>query len=149
MTSLCFHSFLFLFLLVFVSSHFHFFSFLLFLVFISSCYRFFRCFHCWLHLLTSLFLHFCCCYRECYGFETAFLILKRYLLYTPSQHLAQTGFIKASLGLTVQPSRLKGSPPRFEKQTRPICLFKSHSVWQKILLTRFYLCVRGCYELLY
>ena len=36
-------------------------------------------------------------YREWYGFERAFFTHKRFLPYTPSRHLAQPAFIKASM----------------------------------------------------
>ena len=81
---------------------FYFFTFSFLLVFISSCFRFVRRFYCWLHLLTSLFLHcllstsFLCCYRERYGFERAFFTLRQFLFYTP---LAQLAIMKTSLGL--------------------------------------------------
>ena len=88
-------------------------------------------------------------YREWYGFEKAFFTHRRFLLYTPSQHLSQPSFIKASLGPPALPQRLHGLPLRFETRARPICLFESHSVQQKVLVSRFYLCIRGCYRLLY
>ena len=76
-------------------------------------------------------------YRECYGFESAFFTLRRFLPNTTSLHLAQPAFIKTSLG--AGSSSLKGLPLRFKRQTRPICLFESHSVQQKVLVGRFYL----------
>ena len=44
--------------------------------------------------------------------------------------------------LAVLPWMLQGLPLWLEIQTRPICLFVSHSVQEKILLVRFYL---ACY----
>ena len=41
----------------------------------------------------------------------------------------------------VLPWRLQDLPMRFETQSRSICLCESHSVQQKILIGRFYLCV--------
>ena len=41
--------------------------------------------------------------------------------------------------LTVLPWRLQVLPLWFETQTRPICLFESHSVQKKVLVGRFYL----------
>ena len=61
---------------------FYFFMFSFLLIFISSCFRFVRRFYCWLHLFTSLFLHylsgtsFLCCYHESYGFGRAFFTLR-------------------------------------------------------------------------
>ena len=46
------------------------------------------------------------------------------------------------------PWRLQGLPVRVETQTRSICLFKSHRLQPKLLVIRFYLCVRSCYRLL-
>ena len=39
--------------------------------------------------------------------------------------------------------RLQVLPLRFETQIRPIFLFESHSVQQKVLVGRFYLCVKA------
>ena len=39
----------------------------------------------------------------------------------------------------VLPWRLQGLPLSFETQTRPICLFESHNVQQKVLVGKFYL----------
>ena len=39
--------------------------------------------------------------------------------------------------------RLRGHPLRFEIQTRSVCLFESHSVQQKVLVGRFYLCIKA------
>ena len=64
-------------------SWFHFFLFLFLFIFIPSCFRIFRCFYCWLHLFTSLFLYCLCFYRECYGFERALFTLRHFLSYTP------------------------------------------------------------------
>ena len=75
-------------------------------VFIFSCFHFFRCFQVSSLLIAFIYftiLHCCCCYRDCYGFEKAFFTLMWFLPYTYSQHLAQPAFIKAFLGLTVQP----------------------------------------------
>ena len=67
----------------------------------------------------------------------------------PFWQLTQPSFIKVSLGPAVQLWMLQGFPLRFKTQTWPICLFESHSVWQMLLLDRFYLFVRGHYILLY
>ena len=88
-------------------------------------------------------------YRKHFGFESVFFNLKRFLPDILSQHLAQLAFIKASLGPVVEPWSLQGLPMRFETQSRSICLLKSHSVQQKVLADRFYLCIRGCNKLLY
>ena len=113
---------------VFISCRFYFFSFSFFLVFISSCHRFLRCFHCYLHFFTLLFLHCCCYYCERYALERTFLTLQCFLLYTPSRHMAQPAFMKASLGLKVQPWMLQGFPLRYETQTWSISYFELHSV---------------------
>ena len=81
-------------------------------------------------------------YRECYGFEKAFSTPRRFLLYTPS-HLAQHAFTKVSLGPAVLPLRLQGFPLRYETQSQPICLSESHSLQQKVLVGRFYLCIKA------
>ena len=81
--------------------------------FISSCFYFLRCFRVFSLLITffhftvsSLFVRyfvFVLLYRKCYGFERAFFTLRRFLPYTPSQHLVQRAFIKASQRPAVQP----------------------------------------------
>ena len=43
----------------------------------------------------------------------------------------------------VLPWSCRASQLWFEIQVRPICLFESHSVQQKLLLGRFYLCVKA------
>ena len=107
---------------------------------------FFECFHFTNFIYCGNFLpgnSLTLLYRECYGCERAFFTLRRFLPHTPSRNLAPA-FIKASLGPTVLPSRwFKGFPLRFETQTQPICLFESHSVQQKLLGGRFYLCIKA------
>ena len=77
-------------LVFFISSCFHSLLFSFILVFISSCFCFFSCFYCWLLLFTSLFLHclsgtlFLCWYRKCYGSERTFFTLSRFLPCFPS-----------------------------------------------------------------
>ena len=44
--------------------------------------------------------------------------------------------------LAVLPWRFQGLPLKLETQTRPICLFETHSVQEKVLVGRFYLCVK-------
>ena len=39
--------------------------------------------------------------------------------------------------------RLQVLPLRFQTQIRPICLFESHNVQHKVLVGRFYLCVKA------
>ena len=56
----------------------------------------FLCHECFLMLFIRYFV-FVLLNLECYGFERAFFTLRRFLPYTPSQHLTQPGFIKASL----------------------------------------------------
>ena len=110
-------------------------------------------------------------YRECYTFERALFTLRCFLPYAPSPHLPQyrkyyrfqtnfllSGFFYLSLlpdiwnnllwsrllwKSTFLPWRLQGLPLRFKTQTRPICLLESHSVQQKGLVGRFYLCVEA------
>ena len=59
------------------------------------------------------------------------------LPYSSSRYLAQ----KASWKQQGLPWRLHGLPHRFKTQTRPIYLFESHSIQQKVLVGRFYLCI--------
>ena len=82
----------------------------------------FGCFHCWLHLFTSLFL---------YGFfaviltasstdlRELFLLLCIFILHS------FPAIVKASLWPVILPGRLQGFSMRFETQTQPICLFES------------------------
>ena len=51
-------------------------------------------------------------------------------------------FIKVPMGPAVLPWRLQGLPLNFETQTRPIYLFESHSIQQKVLVGTFYLCIK-------
>ena len=88
-------------------------------------------------------LRFCVVVRACYGFEKEIFILKRVLPYSLSPHLAQHAFIKASLGPSSSSLKASDLPLNFETQTRPICLFESHSVQLKVLVGRFYLCVKA------
>ena len=60
--------------------------------------------------------------RECYRFERAFLILRRFLPYTPSRHLAQPSFIKAFLGAGSSSLKVPG-PPTNVRNTHPAHLF--------------------------
>ena len=87
----------------------------------------FRCFH-----------FCCCCTASATDLREHFFILRCFLPYTSSQHLAQPAFIKSSLELAAQPWRLQSLPLRFETQTQGIYLFESHSVQQKVLVGRFY-----------
>ena len=117
-----FHFFMFSFLLVFVSSG----------VFIADCI-------CLLH----------CFFTVCVVTTSATDLRERFLLSGVFYLTLLSCFYQAFLWLAVLPWRFQGFPLRFETQTRPICLFESQSVWKKVLLGRFCLCVRGCYELLY
>ena len=116
---------------------FHFFM-LLFLqmfsgVFIFDCIWSLHC------LLGTSFLGCCCCCTaSATDLREHFFILRCFLPYTSSQHLAQPAFIKSSLELAAQPWRLQSLPLRFETQTQGIYLFESHSVQQKVLVGRFY-----------
>ena len=53
-------------------------------------------------------------YRKCCGFEKAFFYFQLFFT-TPSQHLAQFGFIKACLGLGSFFLKVVGPPPQFRK----------------------------------
>ena len=94
-------------------------------------------------------------YRECYRFECfcvavprvlqvweSFFTLRSFLPYNPFRHLAQPILSRLPWEMTVLPWRLLGLPLKFKTQTRPIFLFESHSVQQKVLVGRFYLCVK-------
>ena len=79
-------------------------------------------------------------YRERYGFEWAFFTHRGFLPYTSSPtFFTQPTFIKASWEPVDLSWRFQGLPLRFETYTQPICLFESHSVQQKVLVSRFYL----------
>ena len=111
----------------------------------------FGCFHCWLHLFTSVsslpwlffirYFVFVLLYRESYG---------RFLPYTPSRHLVQRWLLQQHNCTNLLPWpqavplwRLRGLPLMFKTETRPICLFESHSIQQKVLVGRFYLCIKA------
>ena len=49
--------------------------------------------------------------------------------------------IKSSLEPAVFSWNLESLSLRFKSETQPICLFESHSVQQKLLVSRFYSCV--------
>ena len=72
----------------------------------------------------------------------SFFYSPHFLLHTPFWHLAQPAFIKASLEPAVQPWMLQGLSLKFKTQNQPICLFESHSILQKVLVGRFYLCIK-------
>ena len=99
-------------------------------------------------------LRFCLVVLRVLWIERPFFNLRRFLPYTLAKHLAQPAFMKASLGPAIQPWRLQGLPvagnsalkaagPRFKSQTWSMFLFESHSVQPKILVGRFYSCIRG------
>ena len=91
---------------------------------------FFECFHFTKFLYRDCFLSgtsfLCCCTANATDLRELFFTLRRSLPYTASRNLAQPAFIKASLGPTIQPSRLQGLPLMFETQTGSNCLFESH-----------------------
>ena len=104
-----FHCFLFSFVFVFFSYfYFSFFSFLF--VFISFCFHFSRCI-----------------FTVCVIPANA---LRYFLPYSPSWHLTQSAFTKASLVPTVLPWRLQDLPLVVKTQTQPICWIELHSVEQ-------------------
>ena len=55
-------------------------------------------------------LHFCVVVPKYYGLEKAFYTLRHFLPYTPSRHLAQPAFIKASLGVGSSSFKVPGPP---------------------------------------
>ena len=99
-------------------------------------------------------------YREYYGFERAFFSLRSFSPCTPSTNLPQyreyygfeTAFFTLSrLYLTLLPdiwhnlvlSRLPWEPAVLHWRTLPICFLELHSVQQKVLVSRFYLCIKA------
>ena len=61
-------------------------------------------------------------YRKYYGSERTFFILKRFLTYILSQHLAQPAFIMASLGAGTSSMKVAG-PPTEVRNTDPAHIF--------------------------
>ena len=86
-------------------------------------------------------------YRECYGFGRAFFTLRRLLPYTPSRHLAQPAFIKASLGAGSSFLKVAG-PPTEVRNTDLAHLFESHRVQLKVLVGRFHLLCQGLFRII-
>ena len=83
-------------------------------------------------------------YRECYGFERA-VITQMFLILHSSRHLAQLAFIKASLGagsFSLEVAWLSTEVWNVNLAH----LFESHSVQQKVLVDRFYLCIGTLYQ---
>ena len=76
------------------------------------------------------------------GFERAFLIFRRFFSLLSFPKFGRTCFYQ-DFQPTVLIWRLRGHPLRFEIQTRSVCLFESHSVQQKVLVGRFYLCIKA------
>ena len=113
-------------LLLFISSYFHFFMFSYLLVLASSYFYFFFFLLFQMFLLWITFVHF----TVFSLFVLLPRVLQRFFLSGVFYLTLLPAFIKASLGLPVLPLRLQGFPLRFETQTRPICLFESHNVWQ-------------------
>ena len=60
-----------------------------------------------------------------------------------------TYFYQSLPGPAVLLRRLQGLSLKFETLSRSIFLFERNSVQQKVLVGRFYLCIRSCYRLLY
>ena len=93
------------------------------------------------------YLAFVLLYCECHRFLKASFTLRRFLLYTPSRHLAQqelapTWFQGFSGSRQFFLEVAGASQLFFETHIRPICLFASHSVQQKVLLGRLSLRVK-------
>ena len=104
----------------------------------------FRCFHCWLH------------YRQLYISWLAFAAFFQVICFlccwaagaTDLAHLALPDvwhnllLSRPHWESALLPWRLQGVPLRFETHTCAICFFESRSVQQKVLLVRFYLCIK-------
>ena len=114
-------------------------------------HRFFGCFHFFMFSILQVFLgvflvdYICLlhCFFTVVVVTTSTTDLReRFLLLGVLYVTLLPAFINASLGPAVQSWRLQGFQLWFETQTQPICLF--HSAQQKVLLVRFYLCVRSC-----
>ena len=102
----------------------------IFHVFISSMFLFLQ-----MLLLLIVRTSFMCCYRECYGFERTFFTLMHFLPYTPSQHLAQPAFIKASLGWQFSFEGCRVSHWRLKHRLNPsVCL--NHTVFGNYMISR-------------
>ena len=90
---------------------------------------FFECFHCWLHFFMSpTLLLFCQVLRSCVvpwvlRIWESFFYSQAFLPYTPSQHLAQSAFIMASLGVDSSSLKAAGPPPTEVRNTEPVYLF--------------------------
>ena len=124
----------------------------------------------WLHFCCFFvrYFFFALLYREYYGFERAFFPLgfsyltlifhicdstvsatnlrdfypQAFLHYTPSRHCTNL-LSRVPWKRAVLPWSFRASQLWFKAQTWPICLFEPHSVQQKVILGRFYLCIRA------
>ena len=74
--------------------------------------------------------------------ESLFYPQEFFTLNLPFQHLAQPAFIKAPLGVGSSSFNVAGHPTDVWN-TDSAYLFESHSVQQKVLAGRFYLCVKA------
>ena len=148
-------------------------------VFISLCFHFFifsfllMILGVWLHLFTSLLLHclsgtslLCFCTTSATFLrktererkretetETEWERQRAMIYWYTVSHMVftfQSFLLLSRLPLDWQ-FRLEGCSAFHcvSKHTRSFCLFESHSVRQKLLLDRFYLCIRHCYRLSY
>ena len=104
----------------------------------------FGCFHCWLQLFISqAFFTLYCCTMCATDFRELFFTLGRCYLTLfpniwPNLLLSRLPWESAVL-----PWRLQGLSLRFGAQVQRTCLFESHSVLQKMLVSRFYFCVKA------
>ena len=111
---------------------------------------FFGCFHFTNFLYHDYVRYFalCCCTVSATDLKELFLLSGVfYLTLLPdiwhNGMLHQPVFIKASLRAGSFSLKVQDLSLRFETQTQPIFLFESHSVKQKVLVDRFYLCVKA------
>ena len=88
----------------------------------------------------TLFL--CCCTASATVLRELFLTHRRFLPDTSSRSLKQPAFIEAFLGVGSFPWKFQALSLRFETQTQPISLFESQTAQQKLLVGRFYRCVK-------
>ena len=92
-------------------------------------------------LLSTLFL--CCCTANATDLRELFLLSGNFYLTLLPDIWHNLLLSRLPLEPEVLPWRFQGLPLRFETQTRPICLFELNKVQQKVLVYRFYLCVRS------
>ena len=89
----------------------------------------------------TLFL--CCCTASATDLRELFLVSGVFYLSLLPEIWHNLLLSRLSWEKEIPPWRLQGLPLMFETQIRLICLFESHSVQQKLLDRRFYLCVKA------